>query len=374
MFTPSAKAPTLRVGIYRASSIGDVVLASSCLSLLEGLEVPTEVFWIGRQPSLGLIVDSYPAIEGLEVDDKTHVPDLLAKLSKLHFLVDLQTNLRSWYICYQLKKVYGVPVYSCHKQAIRRGGLTIGARLRGRKKALPPSISQCVRRQFELMSECLVRALEIHLPVEMRDSINHITPVPQLPFQRPRDVEDAWQKEMKFGVWIALAPGAAHQSKQVPIDVLAEIFARLKIKAEKDNKHWGLVFLGTESDRDLTLKISDRINWPYPILNLTGKLSLSEASVALRLVKCVLTNDSALSHIAEAVETPSIVMFGPTVESFGFAPWRSSSKSFSAPLGCRPCSKHGEAKCRFDDFLCFRMLPIHEIVNHTVSLLGEVKS
>jgi hypothetical protein len=38
-------------------------------------------------------------------------------------------------------------------------------------------------------------------------------------------------------------------------------------------------------------------------------------------------------------------------------------------VGCRPCSKHGRAPCRYSDKLCFNTLSPDDIAAHLVSLL-----
>jgi len=91
-------------------------------------------------------------------------------------------------------------------------------------------------------------------------------------------------------------------------------------------------------------------------MNMAGKLELWETALALKQCTVLFSNDSSLGHMAEAVGTPTAVLFGPTIESFGFAPRMPQSRAFSANLGCRPCSKHGKVKCRYGDKLCFAMI------------------
>ena len=76
-----------------------------------------------------------------------------------------------------------------------------------------------------------------------------------------------------------------------------------------------------------------------------------------------------LGHIAEALGTSSFVFFGPTVEEFGFIPWRDSSRCFSSNLACRPCSKHGKSECRYKDYQCYSNIDFV-----TISAMVFVKS
>ena len=76
-----------------------------------------------------------------------------------------------------------------------------------------------------------------------------------------------------------------------------------------------------------------------------------------------MTNDSAMAHLSEAVGTPAGVLFGPTTESFGFSPHLKTSRSFSADVGCRPCSKHGHIPCRYQYKRCFYDICEEEVVS-----------
>jgi ADP-heptose:LPS heptosyltransferase len=135
-----------------------------------------------------------------------------------------------------------------------------------------------------------------------------------------------------------------------------------------------LVFFGDDQDRQAALKLADSLNWSGPVLNLAGRLSLWETAVALRETSSLLSNDSSLGHIAEAVDTPTGILFGPTIESFGFAPRMRQSRAFSTLLGCRPCSKHGKITCRYGDKLCFTSLRAEDVAGHLVGQLTSPDS
>ena len=159
LFTPSTNAHTLKVGVYRTSSIGDVVLATACLDLLGKLDIPTKIHWIGRHPSLQLIAEAYPHVNCISVNEETNLTEVVSQLSGLHFLIDLQTNLRSRFITYNLKKDHGVPVYSCWKNSFRRGRYTLAARIRGRRTSLPKRVLTSPEKQYQLMLNCLIHSV-----------------------------------------------------------------------------------------------------------------------------------------------------------------------------------------------------------------------
>lgn len=374
MLTPSSSAPTLRIAIYRTSSFGDVVLATACLDLLERLPVPTEITWIGRGAALDMIAQSWPTVKRREVARTDTVIDLqraVDSLSNVHLFIDLQCNLRSRWLARQLKSAHGVPYFAADKAQLTRSRLIVSARVRGRRRPLPDEVRAVAKHQFEMMCDALRRGLRHHLPVEMRDGIEAAVR-PRLPI--PDSFETPWRKELRFGAWLGVAPGAAHPTKQAPFEQMLEVVERVKRLAADAGPRvpqpLGLVFFGDNHDRQVAMKIQDRAQWPGPVLNLAGRLSLWETAVALSETSCLLSNDSSLGHIAEAVDTPTGILFGPTVEAFGFAPRMRQSRAFSTPIGCRPCSKHGKVPCRYEDKLCFSGINLEDVAAHLVQLLA----
>lgn len=76
--------------------------------------------------------------------------------------------------------------------------------------------------------------------------------------------------------------------------------------------------------------------------------------VASLLAGCSLlaTNDSGLLHLAEAVGTPVLAFFGPTVRAFGYFPRLPASRVVERSLDCRPCSRNGKRPCHRGDLAC----------------------
>lgn len=374
MLTPTGTVPTLRVAFYRTSSIGDVVLATACLDLLRQLPVATEVTWIGRGASLDMLASAYPDIRTIAVRREDTMIDLQRAseaISNVHLFIDLQCNLRSRWLGRQLRVASGAGVFQADKAQLRRSRLLLEARVRGRRRPLPEASRQVPRLQYDMMCDALRRGLCYHLPVEMLDGLATLPVRPRLPI--PDSFDSPWRKELRFGAWLGIAPGAAHATKAAPLELFLESIGKVKsLLAQIEGQvpsPLGLVFFGDANDRKAARQLLDDLHWTGPVLNLAGRLSLWESAVALRETTCLLSNDSSLGHIAEAVDTPTAVLFGPTIESFGFAPRMRASRAFSALVGCRPCSKHGRTPCRYADKLCFNALSTDDIARHLVSLL-----
>ncbi len=234
---------------------------------------------------------------------------------------------------------------------------------------------ETLKPQFKQMRDALLHALQA-LKIIPKTFIPPMEGLaPSLPTEHFRG-DATWVAQLAGTPWIAIAPGASYETKQAPLEIFSESLALLRqfLKSSEILTKLGLLFLGDERDLAICEKLSSAIQWQGPTLNLAGKLSLWENSVALRQTICLLSNDSALGHIAEAVETPILVLFGPTVEGFGFAPRKKESRAFSSLIGCRPCSKHGKAQCRFGDKLCFWQISREDIASHMKDLIYRVES
>ncbi len=93
--------------------------------------------------------------------------------------------------------------------------------------------------------------------------------------------------------------------------------------------------------------------------------------VARQLAACaaVVTNDSGLLHLSEAVGTPVIALFGPTVRAFGYFPRHGSSRALETDLDCRPCSRNGKRPCHRHDLACLTEISPAQVWDAVAPLL-----
>jgi heptosyltransferase-2 len=77
-------------------------------------------------------------------------------------------------------------------------------------------------------------------------------------------------------------------------------------------------------------------------------------------------------HLAAALGTPVLGLFGSTVRAFGFAPPGSSSRVLEVDgLPCRPCGVHGRDACWLGHWRCVRDLAPERVVAEVRRLLAE---
>src|SRR5438034_830682 len=91
--------------------------------------------------------------------------------------------------------------------------------------------------------------------------------------------------------------------------------------------------------------------------------SVRQAAEAIRRAVVLVTNDSAPLHFAQAVDTPTVAIFGSTVPSFGFGPRGPRDRVVQVGgLACRPCSAHGPPSCPLGHHLCMKSLSVQDVL------------
>ena len=161
-----------------------------------------------------------------------------------------------------------------------------------------------------------------------------------------------WSSQKKVDVTqcVAIAPGSVWNTKRWP----AESFVALTGLMVK--KGFSVVLIGGESDRLLCQEIEQQLG-KAPILNAAGLLTILQSAELIRRCKVIVTNDSAPMHMAVAMRTPVVALFGATVPEFGFAPLGEHDVVMETlGLPCRPCSIHGGDVCPIRTFVCMKQI------------------
>ena len=330
---------TLHIGICRLSSLGDVALSTACLDLLSRVDRPLKVYWVGMSPHNVLLVYSPVELKHIAIDPQAKWRSILqtaSKLQHLHLFVDLQKNMRSQVLATLLSWRWNIPCCTYDKERLRRLLLMLAARWRGRRRSASQHVFTPHSLQFERMRDALANALQIKaVPAQPRLVV---------------DVPAARQG------CLAVAVGASYATKRAPLPLLVEVLRQ--VVAHYDGTvPLSICVLGNAQERELGEQLCAELALPpAQVENMCGHLSLTEVPPRLASMAVLLCNDSGLLHVAEAVGTPVVALFGPTVEAFGFKPWRADSRVFSSRLGCRPCSRHGRTPCRYGDQKCFTVL------------------
>ena len=78
---------------------------------------------------------------------------------------------------------------------------------------------------------------------------------------------------------------------------------------------------------------------------MSNTTTLRQSGALLSLCRALVTGDSGPLHLAAAVDTPVIALFGPTTREWGFYPSGPRDVVLENRLPCRPCSLHGKTLC-----------------------------
>jgi len=95
-------------------------------------------------------------------------------------------------------------------------------------------------------------------------------------------------------------------------------------------------------------------------INLAGKLSLKELAALIEMSKALISVDSVSLHMASALKTPVVALFGPTSE-LNWGPWQHErSRVVTVPLSCRPCCRDGCGGSKVSD--CLERIAVEQVL------------
>ena len=177
---------------------------------------------------------------------------------------------------------------------------------------------------------------------------------PQL---RPTPEDEQVAARLVEGPFVALAPGSIWGSKRWPY--YGELARRLAERV-------AVVLVGGADDVALGEEICHAVEGGQGrsrAVNACGQLTLRQSAALIGKAALLVTNDSAPLHLATAMGTPVVALFGPTVTEFGFGPLRPGDVALGMDgLLCRPCSPHGPPECPLGHHRCMRDLTVEAVV------------
>ena len=108
------------------------------------------------------------------------------------------------------------------------------------------------------------------------------------------------------------------------------------------------------------------------VIDLAGALSLSELAALTARARAFIGVDSAPMHIAAAVGTPVVALFGPSGEH-EWGPWRVRAEVVvSASHPCRPCGIDGCGGGKVSE--CLSTLPVERVHAAFARVLGSAET
>lgn len=129
-----------------------------------------------------------------------------------------------------------------------------------------------------------------------------------------------------------------------------------------------IVITAAPSEPELALVRAIQSACRSPIFNLAGQLSLKQLAALTRRARLFVGVDSAPMHIAAAMGTPTIALFGPSGE-LEWGPWRVPHRVVASDMhACRPCGNDGCGGGKVSE--CLTTLPVARVLAAARELLA----
>jgi len=160
------------------------------------------------------------------------------------------------------------------------------------------------------------------------------------------------------GKTVGINPGADNPIKRWPPDRYAVVAERL---LEREDTR--VLLLGGPGEEKLADSIQKRLKGRA--VNLAGRLTLDELACLISRLDLLVTNDSAPMHMAAALGTPVVALFGPE-DPVHTRPYTSETlyRVISKSVDCRPCTGG-----RCDKALCMDLIQPEEVLERCFELL-----
>ena len=160
--------------------------------------------------------------------------------------------------------------------------------------------------------------------------------------------------------FIHLHPTSRWLFKCWPADKVASLIETL-------TRHGETVVLSSAPDaRELAMVAAITESLSRPVVDLSGQLSLKQLAALTAQAKLFIGVDSAPMHIAAAMQTPVVALFGPSGEQ-AWGPWRVAHRLVTSAHPCRPCGNDGCGGGKVSE--CLTTLPVERVLQAVGELL-----
>jgi lipopolysaccharide heptosyltransferase I len=343
-----------RILLVKPSALGDVVHALPVAATLHRRYPNVPLDWLVEEEAAD-IVRGHPALSGVVVSGRRRWLRQLRQPGKIPATLGEMRRFaralrhRDYDAVLDLQGLFKSALYVLASGAAVRVGFAEGREgapwVLTHRVVAPPQPVHAVDRYLHLAAavDATDPAREFTISLSPEDELAagaHLAAC--LPSGRPR---------------VALHPSARWRTKLWEIPRWRELGAALL--AERV----GVILTGSRDDTAMAEAICSGMS-PSP-LSLVGRLSLKELAAVLRDVDLVITVDSGPMHIAAAMGTPVVALFGPT------DPRRTgplgAGRILRKDLPCSPCL---ERRCRIPDtYRCMRDLTVAEVLDGVLDLL-----
>ncbi len=323
----------LRILAIRFSSIGDILLTTPLLRALRNRYGDAHLAFLTKEPFAPLLSANPRLNQVITLQAGESLPALAGRLRRERFthVLNLHGSLRTRGLRFLVPARWSG--YRNHRLAREI--------LIRTKRNLYPRDLPVPERYFDA-----ARALDVRPDGEPPEFFLE---------ESSRQQADNWIGGRFTGTspLIAVAPGAAHRTKQWPVEYWEDLVQRLTARG------FNVVVVGGPDDRVLGDSVARRGGGAAA--NAAGSFGLQGTGALLARSHLLLSGDTGVMHMATGVNTPVIALFGPTVRAFGFFPYSRKAVVLERDLDCRPCTAWGTERCPLGHHRCLRDIPAAEV-------------
>lgn len=290
--------------VIRLSAMGDVAMSIPVLRVLLDTYPEVKITVVSRGFLKPLFAD-LPRTQFVEADVYGKHKGVLGlrrlakeiKLLKIDAVADLHQVLRSKILSFFLK-ISGIRVAKIDKG-------------RKEKKALTQANGAEIHPLKTTHQRYADVFADLGFPIDLKQHKHPQTPA------LPQELTNILELNKKY---VGIAPFAAHQSKQYPLDLLEEVLQELSTR----NDIQVLFFGGGEKE----VKALSELEAKYSnTLNLAGKFKLDKELLLLANLDLMLSMDSGNGHLAALYNVPVVTIWGNTHPYAGFKPFNQADSN-----------------------------------------------
>lgn len=346
----------LRILLIKPSAVGDVLHALPVLVRLRHRFPHARIDWLIAPANLPLVA-AHPALSHAPIFDRAG-------------MARFPLTLRSWKHLLRLARQLRQPGYDVviDLQGLLRSALLthlacapIRLGFADARESAPAAYSHTAparqEREHAAMANLRLAAIlgTAADPPAPDELAIHIPPADRLAGQQL--LAEARLTDRRF---VAIAPGTRWETKHWP----AEHFATLACGLQQQG--WPVALIGPPAEAPTLAAVAGRA--PHAV-NLVGKTGLAALAHLLANAALLVTNDNGAMHIAAAVQTPVLALFGPT-SPHRTGPLASPGRStvLQRDLPCSPCFLKRIRQCPHHH-TCMRELEPAEALTAAINLL-----
>jgi lipopolysaccharide heptosyltransferase II len=133
-----------------------------------------------------------------------------------------------------------------------------------------------------------------------------------------------------------------------------------------------IVLTGTEDEREIVRRVRDGIRSGVRVIDLCGNADLLDMAAVLEQLLVFVTGDTGPMHVAAAVGTPVVAVFGPS-DPARYAPLTPTGRIVRVDLPCSPCNRirHPPARCAGHVPDCLEGVAVEQVVAAARDLIGH---